>query len=221
MSLYQKKYRAESARLVGRDYAGGGKYYVTICTLNRACWLGEIIGIEMKLSPLGEIVADEWRRTAELRSNVELDASQIMPNHLHGILILNHPPIPKEISLPGAANNGARPPYPAAEGMKPSSLGSIIGQFKGACTKRICALGHAKFDWQPRFYDHIVRNEKSLESIRQYIHDNPRKWAEDSDNPVNWMDICGEVRKQRIEYSNINVPVGDVPAERLYKNPGS
>jgi putative transposase len=192
MTLFRNKFRVESARLPGRDYASGGKYFVTICTLNRKCLLGEIIGIEMRLSEVGRIVADEWNKTATLRPNVQLDAWQIMPNHVHGILVLNHPGHVGKSALPRVA-----PQQVPIEGLKADSLGAIINQFKGNCTKRIRELGQPGFHWQPRFYDHIIQNERSLVQIRQYIHDNPRKWAEDSDNPVNWIHIYRKERDQR------------------------
>jgi len=192
--LYKNQYRVESARLPGRDYAAGGKYFVTICTSNRKCWLGEIVGIEMKLSEVGRIVADEWVKTATLRPNVQLDAWQIMPNHVHGILVLNHSGHVGKSLLPEKA-----PRQIPVEGLTANSLGSIINQFKGSCTKRIRALGQSGFSWQPRFYDHIIWNDRSLDQIRQYIHDNPRKWAEDADNPMNWIDLYRQDRDRKNE----------------------
>lgn len=154
--------------------------------------LGEVVGIEMRLSDIGEIVADEWLKTPIVRNHVQLDAWQIMPNHIHGILVLCHPGSVGKSSVAGDEGGDV-----AVGGLRAKSLGAIVGQFKACCTKRIRANGGSDFDWQPRFYDHIIRNERSLVRIRQYIHDNPRKWAEDSDNPVNWLDIYRKERDER------------------------
>ncbi|MGH7909933.1 MAG: transposase, partial [Thermodesulfobacteriota bacterium] len=67
--------------------------------------------------------------------------------------------------------------------LKPNSLASIIGQFKSTTTKRIHSIGNSDFAWQSRFYDHIIRNEKSLQKIREYIHNDPLKWDIDENNP--------------------------------------
>ncbi len=77
-----------SVRLQGYDYSQGGAYFVTICTADRACLLGEISGDEMHLAEFGEIVREEWLKTAEIREAVELDESVIMPNHVHGVIII-------------------------------------------------------------------------------------------------------------------------------------
>ncbi len=191
MTLFNKRYRIESARKAGWNYAAGVKYFVTLCTANRRCCLGEVSGIEMQLSIAGQIVAEEWQATPRVRPHVILDAWQVMPNHLHGILIISHPPLPDE------------PSRPAGSTLAPDSLSSIIGQFKGACTRRIRQAGIGDFGWQERFYDKIIRSEKSLVAIRQYIHDNPRKWAEDSDNPVNWQTLYRNERLKHVKTSHI------------------
>ncbi len=90
MSLFQNQYRIESARLQGWDYSRAGLYFITICAHDRAHFFGEISAGEMKLSPIGEIVAEEWQKTPQIRSNVELDAWVVMPNHLHGIVGITH-----------------------------------------------------------------------------------------------------------------------------------
>jgi putative transposase len=89
MTLYKDKYRAESARLKGWDYSVAGYYFVTICTRDRECWLGEVVDDVMRLSPVGKIVAEEWQKTAQIRKYVTLDEWVIMPNHLHGIVIIS------------------------------------------------------------------------------------------------------------------------------------
>ncbi|MGH8567276.1 MAG: transposase, partial [Gammaproteobacteria bacterium] len=82
--------RRRSIRLEGYDYAAPGAYFVTICTHGRACLFGEITHGEIKLSVPGEIAAEEWRRTAAIRSEVVLDAFVVMPNHIHAIVWFKH-----------------------------------------------------------------------------------------------------------------------------------
>jgi REP element-mobilizing transposase RayT len=160
-NLFRNRYRVPSARLRGWDYGGGGMYSVTICTQHRICHFGEIGEQGLILSPAGEIVAEEWQATTNLRPYVALDAWVVMPNHFHGILFVQPP------SLSGPRRN----------------LGAIIGQFKGACTSRIWAASHRDFAWQTRYWDQIVRDEESLAGLRQYIHDNPARWREDRLHP--------------------------------------
>jgi putative transposase len=164
MTKFKGKYRVESTRLPGWDYAGAGWYFVTICTRNRECLFGDIVDGEMHLSSIGEIVAEEWQKTPDIRPNVVLDEWVIMPNHLHGIIIIE-----RDVST--TTTTPSR--------LKAGSLGAIIGQVKSICTKRIWAIGHTDFAWQARFYDHIIRNEASLKRIREYIVNNPAKWKED------------------------------------------
>jgi putative transposase len=207
MTLYKDRYRAETTRLKGWDYDSAGYYFVTICTYERLCLLGDINNGKMRLSPAGEIVSEEWRKTGELRKNVVLDEWVIMPNHVHAIIAIT------DEAPPGHANGNERranggvstvttmePPsvetrrwrvsdgdaihHGVTPGMKPKSLGAIINQFKSVCTKRIRAAGH-DFGWQARYYDHIIRDEKSLDDIRAYIVNNPLKWELDKNNPVN------------------------------------
>lgn len=201
MTLYKDKYRIESARLKSWDYSAVGYYFVTICTRDKLCTLGNMIDGVMWLSPVGKIVADEWQKTTQIRKNVTLDEWVIMPNHLHGIIVIQenetshtktpHPETPhRGVStekpnlcrdVPVARLDVARL---GVGRLYKGSLGAIIGQFKSVCTKRIWATGH-DFAWQPRFYDEIIRDENHLDSVREYIHNNPLKWELDQENPAN------------------------------------
>ena len=100
MTLYKDKYRVESARLKGWDYSAVGYYFVTICTRDRLCTLGNVVDGVMRLSPVGEIVAEEWQKTAQIRKNVTLDEWVVMPNHLHGIVIINDEAVLQETPQP-------------------------------------------------------------------------------------------------------------------------
>jgi REP element-mobilizing transposase RayT len=101
-----------------------------------------------------------------------------MPNHVHGIIAIEG-----ALFEPGIAETRLRGISTA--GLPAGSLGAIMRQFKSNATKRIWAAGHREFGWQSRFHDRIVRNERELNAIREYILDNPRKWAEDKENPNN------------------------------------
>lgn len=90
MTMFKGRYRIESARLPGWNYSAAGWYFVTVCTQNHQCLLGKVIDGEMRLSPVGEVVADEWRRTEQARPGVRLDAWCVMPNHFHGIIVIQN-----------------------------------------------------------------------------------------------------------------------------------
>ncbi|VEP13481.1 conserved hypothetical protein [Hyella patelloides LEGE 07179] len=182
MTLYKNKYRIESARCPNWDYTSDGYYFVTICTHKRQCFFGNVNAGKMELSDIGFIIAQEWQKTPQIRSNVQLDEWVVMPNHLHGIIIINKPveTFRRNVStinenVPNNNQNKSR--------LKPNSLGSIIGQFKSVCTKQIRKMGFTDFRWQTRFHDHIIRDEESLSRIRQYIINNPAKWELDKNNP--------------------------------------
>jgi len=104
-----------------------------------------------------------------------------MPNHFHGVIIITKNLNDAATTVETPRRGVSTSPQPSR--LQPNSLGSIINQFKSVCTKRIRAAGHPQFAWQSRFYDHIIRNEKSLMAIRQYIYNNPAKWEFDRENP--------------------------------------
>jgi len=179
MTLFNDLYRIESARLKAWNYSSSGWYFVTICTHKHELRFGEIISGEMKLSEIGEIAQDELLKTAIIRQNIELDEWVIMPNHVHAIIIIND-----------KQTDGVETPRWGVLGRKETtqrvvstlsgnSLGSIIGQFKSKTTKRIRLIGNNIFQWQPRFYDHIIRNERELSIIRKYIKTNLENWEID------------------------------------------
>ena len=193
--LFKGKYRIKSTRLPNWDYSSDGFYFVTICTKNRIEWFGEIPvrtasswpggrnGI-MGLSDIGCIAYEQWKLTGELRDNVILDEFIVMPNHVHGIIqIFNHfveTHCNASLRNDDNWNNNQFGP-------QRNNLASIVRGFKSS-VKRICNKNNIPFEWQPRFYDHIIRNEKDLYRIRRYIKYNPRKWELDRNNPEGlWM----------------------------------
>ena len=146
-------------RLAGYDYAQPGAYFVTVCTAGRACILGEIVNGTANLSAFGRIVAQAWSDLARHYAGVELDQFVVMPNHVHGVLMLS-------------ADN-AHP------------LSQIVGSFKSFSTRRIRTAGGdvARPVWQRGFYEHVIRTESDLASIREYITNNPIQWELDEENP--------------------------------------
>jgi len=163
-----------SIRLKGYDYSQAGAYSVTICTLERECLFGNIVDGQMVLNDAGRMVADEWVKTEQIRHEIELDAWVIMPNHFHAIVFING----------NGVCRGDRPVAPT--GPQPKSLGSLMAGFKSSVTKRINELRGTPGTplWQRNYYEHIIRNEKSLNRIRQYIHNNPVNWEMDEENPT-------------------------------------
>ena len=166
--LFKKKYRIPSARLPGYNYANTGLYFVTICVKNRECVFGQVRQGMMELTTLGEIVRQCWLNVPGHFKNFFPGEFIVMPNHFHGIVSIDNQAHEKK------CRDGACP----VSTDKKNSLADVVGSFKSACTKRLRQID-SNFTWQPRFHDHIIRNEKSLEEIRQYILKNPEKWLED------------------------------------------
>jgi len=137
------------------------------------CCFGEIKNGEMKLNKYGKIVEEEWLRTKNIREKVDLDYFAIMPNHMHGIVIIEGAEY-KHCNL-----NFVETHRDASLQMVKNNLSHIIRGFKGSCTKRIHESGFPSFHWQARFYDHIIRNEIDLHRIRMYIKNNPLRWKLD------------------------------------------
>ena len=159
------------------DYRQAGAYFVTICTHNRAPLFGEIQGDEMELNEAGRVVQAAWDDLPEHYRHVELDAWVVMPNHVHGIITLVDP-----------ANVGAGlRPAPTPHGAKRHPPSEIVRAFKSFSARRINEHRNSPGSpvWQRNYYEHVIRNEKSLHDIRQYIVHNPAKWADDPDNPRN------------------------------------
>jgi putative transposase len=184
MTYDRDKRHRRSIRLAGYDYAQAGAYFVTICTNKREFLFGEMVDGAVLLNELGAIAVDEWLRTATVRHRVSLDAFVVMPNHLHGIILITnddlHTPIIRRGDPPG------RPYKPnRARGPRPGSIGAIVGQFKAAATRRINAVRGTPVGpvWQRNYFDHIIRDEAELNEIRQYITDNPAAWETDENNP--------------------------------------
>ena len=173
----EKKYKRKSIRLKDYDYSQSGAYFVTICTKNRECLFGEVVGEIAELSWVGNIAHKVWCKIPEHFNNVELYEFVVMPNHLHGIIFVANN---VGATLVVAQNNRA--------GTSPApTLGKIIGSFKSLCIHECIKnqLNVSKL-WQRNYYEHIIRNDKELNRIREYIYYNPLKWDLDIENPTTW-----------------------------------
>jgi putative transposase len=156
---------------------------VTICTHQRECLFGEIVDREIVLSAFGKIVGDEWHGTSQMRRGLHLDEFIVMPNHIHGIIVLTGIPIP-------AIRRGTmhRAPTPGLEQFGRPTLNSIptiVRRIKSSVTQRINGIRATPGQpvWQRNDYEHVIRNEIDLEEIREYIRNNPLKWLEDENHP--------------------------------------
>jgi REP element-mobilizing transposase RayT len=175
---FKGKYQISSNRLKGWDYGTPGYYFVTICTKDHKKWFGNIIRDQMILSPVGEIVEEELEKTSHIRSNVYVNAWVVMPNHVHAIIVIGE--ISEQaIGTPKIDVETPRRGVSTKDNWRHGTLGAIINQYKSKCTKRIHAAGYADFAWQALYYDHIIRNDKSIKNIHAYIIGNPIKWDVD------------------------------------------
>lgn len=155
--------RRNSLRHVGWNYAAAGFYFVTICTHQRRFLFDS--------ADYRTIIEQQWQKIPATKSatTVRLDEWIVMPNHFHGILVI----------LDGLPIDAPRPTKAIS-----GSIGSLVGTFKSSATKRI----NNKFGkygdsiWQRGYYDRVIRNERQLNATRQYIIDNPARWAKDREN---------------------------------------
>ena len=179
-------YHRRSIRLKGYDYSLSGAYFVTICVHYGQCLLGEIVDDEIHPSSFGQIAADCWNDLPNHYRHMSLDAFIVMPNHVHGIVVLTDTPggpithpdqyneaIPIEGGMDGA-HASKRPP-----------LSEIIRAFKTFSAKQINLQQKRTGTsfWQRNYYEHIIRNERSYFAIRDYIVNNPVNWNKDQLHP--------------------------------------
>jgi REP element-mobilizing transposase RayT len=200
-----------SIRLQGYDYSQNGAYFVTICAQNRECLFGDVADGELILNAFGEIVAGQWHAIPERFPHVGMDAFVVMPNHIHGIVIINGVGAPlagaPSQSLAGApciqnvqsTTNGPRPITPddgvtetdnRATARVAPTVGEIVGAYKSICYRECLAwINNHEQDrrlgrlWQRNYWEHVIRDEMELNRIREYIRNNPAQWESDRLNP--------------------------------------
>ena len=173
------KHHRRSIRLRGYDYSQAGAYFVTICEVNRECIFGDVENSEMHANQFGEIVLKWWNELPNYYPPVELNEFVVMPNHMHGIIVIRD------------VGAGSSRPIPGRQDAAPTekrTLGQLVGYFKFQITKEINQIhdaGYAKV-LQRDYYEHIIRNEREWDAIAEYIRNNPANWCADLDNPANF-----------------------------------
>ena len=169
-----KKHHRSSIRLAGFDYSATGTYFVTIVAYQRECLFGEVVDGEMVLTEFGKIVDETWQWLENQYSYVQSGTSIVMPNHFHGILVMDD-------DRRGGSRTAPTKP------IKRKPLGRLIGAFKTVSTKQINLLHNTEGQvvWQRNYYEHIIRNDDDLNRIHRYIETNPSMWADDTENPAN------------------------------------
>lgn len=192
------KHHRRSIRLNGYNYSQDGAYFVTLCIQNREPVLGNIQDQNMVLSKIGEIIQNSWLWLFDNYDYLVLDEWVIMPNHLHGIIIIRkhdnngNRDIKKGNSF-GCCRGGSRTaPTETQIITKPSnqsckSLGRIIVAFKTVSTKHVNIFCNSAGEvlWQRNYYEHIIRNQQEIDRIREYIRLNPFNWQSDENNLIN------------------------------------
>jgi len=194
MSYDPTRHHRRSTRLPAYDYGQAGAYFVTICTQNRECAFGEVVDGEIVLNEPGRMVETVWRELSQHYPGVEVDALAVMPNHVHGIIMLVGAGPCACPDNPGRSRRVAGQP----QGVAPTgatgamSLPDVVHRFKSLTTARYRRgvlqdrwLPFPGRLWQRNYYEHVIRNEEELDRVRQYIVDNPERWEEDRENPNN------------------------------------
>ena len=174
--------RRRAMRLKEFDYAATGAYFISIVTQNRSCLFGDIVDGKMQLNNAGETVSRCWHELNSKFSSIKTDEFVVMPNHIHGIVIIADATVGADLRVgPPIVQTGAHAGAP---------LPKILQWFK-TMTTNAYIHGVKGFDWpafrgrlwQRSYYEHVIRNDDSLNQIRQYIIDNPARWEFDRENP--------------------------------------
>ena len=185
MGLPGSSPRRHSIRLPGYDYSQAGAYFVTICTYNRRPLFGEIHDGEMQLNALGRVASAQWLLLTNRFTNLELGEWIIMPNHVHGILVISGRGEASLDRLTVPSNKLVKDASPLRpNGTIPGSVGAIIQNFKSVTSRKINAQsGKSKvIIWQRNYYEHVIRDEKDYQAIYDYILTNPQNWEKDEEN---------------------------------------
>ena len=182
------KHHRRSIRLPNYDYSQVGAYYVTIVVWHREYLFGEVVNGEMVLCKFGLVAQQQWEKLPERFPNTDLGAYKIMPNHMHGIIVImaGRGTAGNSNGLDGEPSRRA----PTHEGFQKPVKGSfptIIRSYKSSVSYRINLMRGMDGVpvWQRNYYEHVIRNEKDLQNKTDYIESNPMLWDEDDENPIN------------------------------------
>ena len=177
-----------SLRLKGYDYSQAGGYFVTLVTQLREPFFGNICEEEMKFNDAGRMINIEWESLPERFPNIEVDVFQVMPNHLHGIIIINNPDLVGAGLVPAPARRATTRVAPTPAQTSAPTLGRIVGVFKSITTHKyiqgVDEFGWPVFKkrlWQRNYYEHVVRDQTDYERIAGYILSNPLTWEQDEE----------------------------------------
>lgn len=178
---FKNKYRISSARLQTWDYSNNGAYFITICTQDRHHFFGNIYNGIMQLSEIGKLAEQFWHEIPNHFPFVELGNFVVMPNHVHGILIIDkmndEPFVETRQCLVSTIKTNTIIGSSRFQNQGKNTISSIVGSYKSIVTKMSRQI-NPNFGWQSRFHDHIIRNSKSFENIQNYIELNPLKCDE-------------------------------------------
>lgn len=175
-----QKHHRQSIRLQGYDYSKNGAYFITICTQNRECLFGKIVDGVMRLNDAGQNAKIYWENIPDHYPFVVLDEYVVMPNHIHGIVIID-----TIVNVNSVGANDYSPPQRITNvpQQRPNgtskTIGAIVRGFKIGGTKWFRINTDIDTVWQRNYYEHIIRNEDELNRIREYIINNPRNWKTD------------------------------------------
>ncbi|GAB3199949.1 REP element-mobilizing transposase RayT [Pontibacter aydingkolensis] len=187
MDKYKRTFRIPPARLDNWDYGSHGLYFITICTKEKEHYFGEVVYsaenteqfetpletqsiASLRLTEIGAVAANYWEQIPLYHPFVKLDGFIVMPNHIHGIIFINKPDREEW--------------QPNKFGPQSGNLASIIRGYKTG-VKKYATISGIEFFWQSRYFDRIIRSEKELQNIRNYIFNNPDKWEVEKNNPEN------------------------------------
>jgi putative transposase len=177
-------------------------YFVTICTYEREWLFGNVVNSQVHLSEIGKIAAKFWAEIPQHSQHTYIDAYVIMPNHVHGIIVIDNPecrdvvidnPECRDVACNVSTLGDDFDDTDVYRNLskispKAGSLSVVIRSYKSAVTRWCNMNGYPNFAWQQRFFDHIIRADGSLDKIREYIINNPRKWEYDKNNSAQlWM----------------------------------
>jgi putative transposase len=201
MKYDSDKHHRKSIRLKNYDYSKNGYYFITICSKDRACIFGELtVGALLAcaqnpctnemitLSNIGKIIDYHWIHIPNQYENVFLDEYIIMPNHMHGIVVIDSERAQASNALSRTQASSA---LPRAQASSAPTISQIIRSFKSKSAMEYLkyvkenTLNLSGKIWQCNYYEHIIRDNKELDQIGEYIVHNPYKWDEDDDNPEN------------------------------------
>ncbi|MBE9183098.1 transposase [Oculatella sp. LEGE 06141] len=183
------KHHRRSIRLKGYDYTAAGAYFITICTHQRECLFGVIEDGEMRLNLFGKMARSGWVNLPQHFRSVKLDQFVVMPNHIHGIIWLGGKDCRGEAfastSFNSGINLGANASPLREDGTQPGSIGAIVQNFKSVSTRRINQIRKTAGIpiWQRNYHEHIIRGDRALQNIQEYIQHNSLSWQQDPLHP--------------------------------------